>query len=257
MKRQPHQTSNASNAPLNAHPEGVSHPHANARAGARTLLMVSLSRFYALPANMAKALPYVTGSSPISLRLIDWFVTNYAKTRNIVLARAEPAGGGGGVGHFNVYLSYRAQLKAYSKQQFDPFRRRDRISFFYQPDRSFETTIGQLNFFRWMLQNQVLEYVTEHAAEIEKDMLASSPTAGSGVGETNEGGKEEEQDQEEQGHQEEHHSTHSTPSKVHAPPPTRAHVSSLHGGRRRAPQAQCRVTQSMTRVGGQHTVAFE
>ena len=150
-----------------------------------------------------------------------------------------------------------SSAKASSKQQFDPFRRRDRISFFYQPDRSFETTIGQLNFFRWMLQNQVLEYVTEHAAEIEKDMLASSPTAGSGVGETNEGGKEEEQDQEEQGHQEEHHSTHSTPSKVHAPPPTRAHVSSLHGGRRRAPQAQCRVTQSMTRVGGQHTVAFE
>jgi hypothetical protein len=212
----------------------------NARAGARTLLMVSLSRFYAQPANISRALPYLTGSSSISLRLIDWFVTNYAKTHNVVLARAEHAGGGGGVGHINVYLSYRAQLKAYSKQQFDPFRRRDRISFFYQPEQSFETTIGQLNFFRWMLQNQVIEYVTEHAAEIEKDMLALALAPHGAHADTDE----------------EQACTSAGQPDV-TPPAAGTQQRGGAGARRRAPQAQCRVTQSMTRVGGHHTVAFQ
>jgi uncharacterized protein (DUF2235 family) len=61
------------------------------RAGARTLLMVSLTRFYGQPANLARALPYLTGESPMSLRLIDWFVTNYAKTHNVVLMQAAAA----------------------------------------------------------------------------------------------------------------------------------------------------------------------
>ncbi len=130
----------------------------------RDLLMVSLSRFYSEPSNMSQVLSYITCASGVSLRLIDWFVTNYAKRHNVVIRRSNRA-------HFNVYLSYRAQLKAYSKQLFDPFRRRDRIIFHYTPERSIETTIGQLNFFRWMLENGVLDYVVMHADEIEQDML--------------------------------------------------------------------------------------
>jgi hypothetical protein len=70
-----------------------------------------------------------------------------------------------------VYLSYRSQLKAYSKQQFDPFRRRDRITFFYEKDKCIETTIGQLNFFRWVIQNDILLHIQENLAEIEGDMI--------------------------------------------------------------------------------------
>ena len=140
------------------------------RAGARGLLMVSLSRFYGQGANLREVLPYVDGSAPISLRLIDWFVTNYAKKHNIVLARRT---GSGEVASFNVYLSYRSQLKAYSKQQFDPFRRRDRITFYYDVHGgAIETTVGQLNFFRWMLTNNVLAYVRDHIEHIESDMIA-------------------------------------------------------------------------------------
>ena len=74
--------------------------------------------------------------------------------------------------HFNVYLSYRSQLKAYSKQLFDPFRRRDRIIFYYENDnKSIETTIGQLNFFRWVLQNDILQYINQNLKDIEKDMV--------------------------------------------------------------------------------------
>lgn len=132
---------------------------------ARELLMVSLSRFYAEPERMRRVLPFITCTSGVSLRLVDWFVTNYSKKHNVILTRAPPHP------HINVYMNYRAQLKAYSKQQFDPFRRRDRVLFYYEPDAAVETTIGQLNFFRWMLQNDILDYVVAHAADIERDML--------------------------------------------------------------------------------------
>ena len=33
-----------------------------------------------------------------------------------------------------------------------------------------ETTIGQLNFFKWALQNNVIRYIEEHYNEIEADM---------------------------------------------------------------------------------------
>lgn len=133
------------------------------------LLLMALSSYYRQPGVMERVLPVIEGTAECSLRLIDWFVTNYAKKNNTILSYGQsdavPM-------HVNVYLSYRAQLKAYSKQQFDPFRRRERIMFYYAPDKAVETTIGQLNFFRWVLQNHVLEYIQEHADDVEKDMLS-------------------------------------------------------------------------------------
>jgi hypothetical protein len=222
--------------------------HHDARSGARSLLVVSLSRFYAVPANMARALPYLNGSSQVSLRLIDWFVTNYSKKHNVVLVRKE---GDVACGHFNVYLSYRSQLKAYSKQQFDPFRRRDRISYFYERDHSIETTVGQLNFFRWMLQNQVLEYVTEHAAEIEKDMVQASSATTPPSSSASSVAPEHEADAD----AEEEAAAPLAPP--HAPPHKSGGGAAGHKQRRRTPQAQCKVTQVMTRVPGAHRIAFE
>ena len=126
--------------------------------------MVSLSQFYSNKANMTAILPYINGNGAISLRMIDWFVTNYVKMNNVIL----PQPGGRFI---NVSVSYRTQLKAYSKQQFDPFRRRDRVAFHYEPDQSVETTVGQLNFFRWMLQHRILQYVQENVEAIERAMM--------------------------------------------------------------------------------------
>lgn len=133
----------------------------------KDLLMTSLSKFYSSKANFGKIVPIVEGHALISLRLIDWFVTNYSKKMNTVITYEK----NNNVIHFNVYLSYRSQLKAYSKQQFDPFRRRDRITFISADNQSLETTIGQLNFFRWVLQNDILDYVTLHIDDIEQDMI--------------------------------------------------------------------------------------
>ena len=138
---------------------------------ARDLLMVGLARFYAVRSHVATVKAVVRGESDgVSLRLIDWFITNYAKRHATVITQSR----GRNVVHFNVYLSYRAQLKAYSKAFFDPFRRRDRIEFYYDRGECIETTIGQLNFFRWMIENRILEHITTHAQAIEADMLASA-----------------------------------------------------------------------------------
>jgi hypothetical protein len=72
-----------------------------------------------------------------------------------------------------VHAHYRSQLKAFSKQQFDPFRRRERIIFeLPNQQHSIETTVGQLNFFRWAIESGVLQYVVEHKVHIERDMCA-------------------------------------------------------------------------------------
>lgn len=136
-------------------------------ADSKDLLMASLSKFYNTKNNINTIIPIIEGNSDISLRLIDWFVTNYSKKNNIVILKEQ----NNNVYHFNVYLSYRSQLKAYSKQLFDPFRRRDRITFMYDNDMSIETTIGQLNFFRWILQNEILDYIKTNISNIEKDMV--------------------------------------------------------------------------------------
>lgn len=135
----------------------------------KDLLMISLSKFYNVKANVNKIIPLVEQRSAISLRLVDWFVTNYSKKNNTVITKER----GGNIIHFNVYLSYRNQLKAYSKEKFDPFRRNEHIIFFYDVDKSIETTHGQLNFFRWVIQNDILEYIADHLEEIETDMLTT------------------------------------------------------------------------------------
>jgi hypothetical protein len=138
----------------------------NKITNSKDLLMLSLSKFYT-KTTINKILPIIEGESNISLRLIDWFVTNYSKKYNTVITKEK----NNNIIHFNVYLSYRSQLKAYSKQLFDPFRRRDRITFFYDKENNIETTIGQLNFFRWIVQNDILEYIVSNIKDIETDMI--------------------------------------------------------------------------------------
>lgn len=135
----------------------------------KDLLMVSLSNFYNNRSNVNKILPIInpTNNNRVSLRLIDWFVTNYSKKNNTIISKKKD----NNTIHFNVYLSYRSQLKAFSKQLFDSFRRRDRITFFYDVEKSIETTIGQLNMFRWILQNDILDYIQSNLEEIEADMI--------------------------------------------------------------------------------------
>lgn len=135
-----------------------------------TLLMVSLCKFYEDASNMERIVPIIEGTSDISLRLIDYFVTSYVKIHGTSIPMKL---NNGMSSHLNVHLSYRSQLQAYSKQSFDCFRRHQRILFCYgeSSDKSIETTVGQLNFFRWLLTNNILEYITENKRVIEREMM--------------------------------------------------------------------------------------
>ena len=146
----------------------------NAIISGKDLLMMALVRFYKQNnnQNMFRIIPIIEGNCTISLRLIDWFVTNFSKKYNTIISRTKKSVEG--MEYFNVYISYRQQLKAFSKQQFDPFRRRDRIRFVYDKDNNWvETTIGQLNFFKWVLQNNILDYIVSNIEMIEADMITT------------------------------------------------------------------------------------
>lgn len=129
------------------------------------LIVSSLQRFYATRDDKDEILKLLEGSSEISLRLIDWFVTNYSKQHNIsyILNGQE----------FLVYTNYKSQLKAYSKKLFDPFCRRERILFQIPGYPLFQTTVGKLNFFRWAIEKGVLSYIKLNLPKIETAMNSS------------------------------------------------------------------------------------
>lgn len=117
-----------------------------------------LERFYAIDDRIGKLRDVLDGKTNISLRILDWFVTNYAKKNNISYVTSTGK-------HVIVYLSYKSHLKAYSKKMFDPFCRWERIDF-----HGISTTVGQLNFFAWVMEDGILEYLEEHREEIHADM---------------------------------------------------------------------------------------
>lgn len=125
--------------------------------------------------NLDKMLKIITGDSKISLRIVDWFATNYAKkyyTLYVIEGTNDNV-----TRRFKVYDDYKLKLKAYSKKRFDPFCRWDRISIPYTNGKFIETTIGQLNFFKWAIENKVVDYIEENYNDIEKDMNNRNSTS--------------------------------------------------------------------------------
>jgi glutamate synthase domain-containing protein 2 len=141
------------------------------------LLLKNLLVFYNTEDNdnLDNMLRIITGESKISLRIVDWFATNYAKKHYTLYTIDQTTDNM--VRRFKVYDDYKLKLKAYSKRRFDPFCRWDRISIPYKDDKCIETTIGQLNFFKWALENKVVEYISNNYDTIEKDMNNRNSTS--------------------------------------------------------------------------------
>jgi hypothetical protein len=154
-------------------------------SGKQSLLLIPLTQFYSNKYNIKKLKDILDGVSKLSLRLVDWFVTNYSK-KNCTYYNLEKYHNKydinkkktikKNIDDFDNYLfvfnNYRSQLKSFNKKNFDPFCRRERIKFFYNETKKdyIITTIGQLNFFQWAIENKILEYIEENIDDIETDM---------------------------------------------------------------------------------------
>tara|TARA_B110000971_G_scaffold219411_1_gene260481 strand:+ start:4166 stop:4744 length:579 start_codon:yes stop_codon:yes gene_type:complete len=137
------------------------------------LLLSNLLDFYENSANIDLMLNIINGTSKVSLRIVDWFATNYAK-KNYTLYDVSDHGE---VKRLKVYFDYKLKLKAYSKKRFDPFCRWDRIRIPYKNGDYIETTIGQLNFFKWAIENKVLDFIKDNYDVIEQDMNNRNTTS--------------------------------------------------------------------------------
>lgn len=141
-------------------------------ANQNELLLSKLRGFYEKDdyKELDRILNILNGESTISLRILDWFVTNYAKQKYVVYDLKEG-------GRFKVYNDYKLKLKAYSKKRFDPFCRWDKIMIPYRNNQSIQTTIGQLNFFKWVLENNIIDFIESEYRTIEDDMNTRNSTS--------------------------------------------------------------------------------
>ena len=135
-----------------------------------SLLLDNLLNYYNKTKLLDKMLNIINGESKISLRIVDWFSTNYAKKNYTVYTLKNG-------NRFKVYNDYKLKLRAYSKKRFDPFCRWERIVIPYKNDVSIQTTIGQLNFFKWALENEVIDYIENNYNIIENDMNSRNSTS--------------------------------------------------------------------------------
>ena len=142
------------------------------------LLLKNLMEFYENKQNLTKMMKIINGGSRISLRIMDWFATNYSK-KYFTVYDVQYVNISGEVEHtrFKVYNDYKLKLKAYSKKLFDPFCRWGKIVVPFDNEKCMETTLGQLNFFKWSIENNIIEYIEKHHKEIEDDMNSRNSTS--------------------------------------------------------------------------------
>ena len=136
------------------------------------LLLNKLLQFYRENDNFDKMINIINGTSKISLRIVDWFVTNYSKKNYIIYTLVNSLNNNNNNNNerFKVYNDYKLKLKAYSKKKFDPFCRWERIDVPYKNNTCIQTTLGQLNFFKWCIENEIIDYIKNNYEIIENDM---------------------------------------------------------------------------------------
>lgn len=127
------------------------------------LIINTFTKFYANIDNMLAFIDVIGCKTNISIRLIEHFITSYAKTNNTV------------INGINIYNNYDQQLKTFHKKYFDPFSRGERIPWFTN-DYCVITTIAQLNFFKWFISLGIQEYIENNYLKINTDMLTIKKT---------------------------------------------------------------------------------
>jgi len=119
------------------------------------LLLTKLRVFYEKPNNIKILNDIITKRDNVSLRNIEWFVTTYCRKKKVTYKT--------GGKDFTVHMSYKSSLDGYSKKLFDPFCRTQRIEF-----NKLTTTVAQLNFIKWCIENEIIEYIITNKTDLFK-----------------------------------------------------------------------------------------
>ena len=163
--------------------------------GRQILILQPLVEFFSNTRNMYILVNILNGRSIISLRLIEYFVVNYVlknklrfnilrynndksylveNLKEITVEKEEQELDNKFDNMFLVHDNYKSQLKQYNKKNFDPFCRSKRIKMFYDIDNDdkiyFDTTVAQLNFFKWAIDNYIIDYIIDNLKTIEEAM---------------------------------------------------------------------------------------
>ena len=133
----------------------------------RSIKSLGLAKQYHMPDCMKEDI------NGISLRAIEWLVTNYSKGTKIVLFHEELKR------RVDIHRAYENHSSYFKRNLFDPFCRHDKIYFFWKlrciktnelKDVVLLTTVGQLNFMKWAHEHGVLAYAKQHQVAIQTDM---------------------------------------------------------------------------------------
>ena len=136
------------------------------------VMLESLINFYKQGNNFGKFIDIIVHKKyKIPISLFDWFITNYAKNTDIHYIIARP---NGETEIFKPYRSYQNQLNSFSKKNFDPFCRggaKNNITLQYtdpitKENITFETSIRQMKFFKWAIENLIVEYIYERYEDL-------------------------------------------------------------------------------------------
>ena len=120
------------------------------------LLLTKLQVFYQDRDNVAILKSVLDKTEKISLRNIEWFVTNFSRRQKTSYKTHDGK-------DFMVHMSYKSSLDGYSKKLFDPFCRTDRIEF-----NNVSTTVAQLNFIKWCIEHDIISYIKNNKSDIFK-----------------------------------------------------------------------------------------
>jgi len=119
------------------------------------------------------------GEDIITMSTINYVSTNYAKDfSSYVTIDGKPK---------YIHQSYRKKLNRWTKKKFDAFCRQTKFPFYYNDNEYVVTTVGQLNYYKWCLEIDLLTFIRENYDDIiinmkrkaEKSKLASASASAS------------------------------------------------------------------------------
>lgn len=123
------------------------------------ILLDSLDTFFNSAGNL-ETLRGILDRKTVSLRSLEWYVTVHARQNQTKYTHSGKL--------FNVHIGYKSSLSGYSKKFFDPFCRTERVQF-----KGYTTTVAQLNFIRWCIQNDVIINLTRSQIHFQNEELCT------------------------------------------------------------------------------------